>query len=1075
MRDLMKQLRVAWLVSVLLCACVVACGAESRFEPLERREQAVRDGAPDTAGKFPFVGRFNLSPLSGSCSAVLVTPLWVATANHCITGDEFFAAPPPASPSETPELFVTDDLEFNFAWDQRPGATVPAIKAKHSFALSGRVLVRRGRPIISTSLTDTATDMALVRLDAPLTEIPPLHPAGTLDAPFCPPDGFKAFVVGYGENALTGPGAFKFARTFGLSNGWRFVETETDHEGVFRNNWFATGYNGGLSGDSGGGIIQENSKSLCGISSRFIPFSSDGFRYEGAAVSSADARAFVANIVKSGEFEGECRLGPDDDHDGIPNACDNCPTIPNGLQVDSDRDGIGDACDNCPRFATKSQADTDGDGVGNACDTCPFAFNPVRGCRNDSDCVVGSLSTKCIVEGQAFSQCVTPERWICLPGATGPLGNCGGETTCFDLPLESRFGRCAMQLDDPDGDLLGNRCDSCPLVSSYTVRANSNVIAEQRPYAVQALGDLCDPVPLYVTDPGTDLVVGSASPPKKVSFLATAGLGSDVASRTPPSSTPTVTLLGDANFRFCACVDLFSGARLAPEDCGGLCPTERASFNGSAWRKVTIQVSGGGAAVPTYPAPPLRRSFTNAVNCEPGPVLKDAESLLDPCRIGPQETLTWSFDDDLAAGRMTFYLEGGRKKTLGFWWNRVLPVLSGSTKLFAGARDENADGTLRDHIAYLHAPKYTLAPLPGPSAPGTPGKLPIFRPDGEDYSPRPIDPGDDPLIHVIRPARILSVGSVLVAATNPGSEITIERSLDAGVRAALTAPGRVFLTPVEAGERATLPGRRTQLVSFPAAWTSTGQVVEIARSETGLVVLQPPNQILPLSAGSIPDAREAAIAAQAAVPAMPSDRSAFRAMLSGREANVYLVGGASAGAFSGGLWRYSLIDRSWTRLLIDRPVGYQPAVERLVPNDVLASAYDSGHGRLYFIDVVDRVVGKAVSSVLRLVELSTRDLEAPKLRITAPRLGGLSAISLTALHDGSLVLVGQQGPHWRAYRFAVSSDGVISWLGRAKGTGQILDEPINSSFGLFLPVTRDGKQWMDVIRPTPESTPCTDW
>ena len=58
----------------------------------------------------------------------------------------------------------------------------------------------------------------------------------------------------------------------------------------------------------------------------------------------------------------------DNDGDGIPNAIDNCPSVPNSNQLDSDGDGRGDACDNCPAVANPDQADLDGDGLGNACD-----------------------------------------------------------------------------------------------------------------------------------------------------------------------------------------------------------------------------------------------------------------------------------------------------------------------------------------------------------------------------------------------------------------------------------------------------------------------------------------------------------------------------------------------------------------------------------------------------------------------------------------------------------------------------------------------------------------------------------
>lgn len=59
----------------------------------------------------------------------------------------------------------------------------------------------------------------------------------------------------------------------------------------------------------------------------------------------------------------------DTDGDGIPNASDNCPTVPNADQHDEDGDGLGDVCDPCP--ISSDNTDTDGDGVGDACDPNP--------------------------------------------------------------------------------------------------------------------------------------------------------------------------------------------------------------------------------------------------------------------------------------------------------------------------------------------------------------------------------------------------------------------------------------------------------------------------------------------------------------------------------------------------------------------------------------------------------------------------------------------------------------------------------------------------------------------------------
>jgi len=66
----------------------------------------------------------------------------------------------------------------------------------------------------------------------------------------------------------------------------------------------------------------------------------------------------------------------DDDHDGVPQQIDNCPSTPNPWQLDADIDGIGDACDNCPAAANPNQLDTDNDAVGDVCDNCPSTPNP---------------------------------------------------------------------------------------------------------------------------------------------------------------------------------------------------------------------------------------------------------------------------------------------------------------------------------------------------------------------------------------------------------------------------------------------------------------------------------------------------------------------------------------------------------------------------------------------------------------------------------------------------------------------------------------------------------------------------
>lgn len=45
-------------------------------------------------------------------------------------------------------------------------------------------------------------------------------------------------------------------------------------------------------------------------------------------------------------FQKVVRYAPDGDHDAVPDASDNCPTVYNPAQIDSNHDGVGDACTN---------------------------------------------------------------------------------------------------------------------------------------------------------------------------------------------------------------------------------------------------------------------------------------------------------------------------------------------------------------------------------------------------------------------------------------------------------------------------------------------------------------------------------------------------------------------------------------------------------------------------------------------------------------------------------------------------------------------------------------------------------
>lgn len=73
----------------------------------------------------------------------------------------------------------------------------------------------------------------------------------------------------------------------------------------------------------------------------------------------------------------------DTDGDGVADATDNCPSIPNKDQTDSDRNGVGDACEGCIALALRTSDDDDNDMINDPTDTC-FG-KPGAGVDSDSD------------------------------------------------------------------------------------------------------------------------------------------------------------------------------------------------------------------------------------------------------------------------------------------------------------------------------------------------------------------------------------------------------------------------------------------------------------------------------------------------------------------------------------------------------------------------------------------------------------------------------------------------------------------------------------------------------------------
>lgn len=158
----------------------------------------------------------------------------------------------------------------------------------------------------------------------------------------------------------------------------------------------------------------------------------------------------------------------DADTDGTGDVCDNCPSIANSTQTDTDGDGIGDACDNCPAIANVTQVDADGDGVGDACDNCPNVYNPNQG-DLDFDGIGDACDSDLDGDGitNASDNCPTwanaNQADSDADGAGNACDNCLGLANADQIDTDGDGLGDACD-DDDDGDGVLDANDNCPLV-----------------------------------------------------------------------------------------------------------------------------------------------------------------------------------------------------------------------------------------------------------------------------------------------------------------------------------------------------------------------------------------------------------------------------------------------------------------------------------------------------------------------------------------------------------------------------------------------------------------------------------